>query len=208
MSEDNKTTLLNWALYNPAKSWCLANLSAREARAVVKTLSTLEQKSLYLTREKEKRWYKLDESFCEAIRNDQNEFNLDLIKYPEIRGLEDQETSQTTIVQTNKTPKVFLERKFERVFIQVPIEIHVGQRQFRSITEDISEGGIRCKDILPDWVAGYFAIVLKPQNHPELELHCSIVEDQKTDRYRIEIVSLQADPKFISFCGWLATKKV
>lgn len=196
-----------WAFYNPSKSWYVANLSVREARLVLKTLSTLELKSLYVTRENEKAWHKLDSSFCEPIRTDLNEFYFDSNIYPEIKGLADSETSQTTIVQSQKSPKVFHERKFERVFIQIPIEIHVGAKQFQSVTEDISEGGIRCKDILPDWVAGYFAIILKPKDHTPIELHCSIVEDQNLERYRIEVVSLQADPKFIQFCNWLSSKK-
>lgn len=197
-----------WALYNPTKSWFVANLSAREVRLVLKTLSTLESKSLYITREEQKNWYKLDQSFCEPIRVQLDEFNFDAAVYPEIKDLADSENSQTTVVQTAKVQKVFLERKFERVFIKIPIEIHVGQKIFKSETEDISEGGIRCKDILPDWVAGYFAIILKPFGYTEIELHCSIVEDQKTQRYRIEIVSLPTDPKFVEFSNWLSSQKV
>lgn len=191
-----------WILYNPNRSWFLGQLSAREARVIIKTLSFLELKSLLVTREKETEWYRLDHPFCEPIRLDFAEFNVTEASLPSIPVFEDEEI---TSVQDLKAPQSFQVRRFQRVEKAVPIEIFVGSKSIKTTTADISEGGIRVKDVLPDWVAGYFAVTLNPTAQQTLEVHCSIVEDQKRDRYRIEIVSLPTDPKYVDYCLWIQT---
>jgi len=191
-----------WILHNPIRPWTLAGLSAREARLVLETLSMTEKRVLQVTREFKSSWYKLEDAFCAPITMSLKEFappaNLPVIP----NELEQETTTVHLLMQS----KVFKDRKFDRLFIQLPVEIIAAGQSFQSVTEDISEGGLRVKDLLPDWIAGYFVTIVKTSER-NFEMHCSIVEDQKKDRYRIEIVAPENDSQYVSYCEWVKSQK-
>lgn len=80
-------------------------------------------------------------------------------------------------------------RRYGRRSARFRVEIVSGQRHFVSYTRDISLGGIRLEDPLPEWVAGYCtAIVARPGIPKPLEFLCTVVENQVPgDKHRIEI---------------------
>lgn len=96
----------------------------------------------------------------------------------------------------------FIARKFTRIRKKFSIEIECNGKVFKTSSYDISVGGIRLNDPLPEWVAGYCKVrVINAFNRDYVELMCSIVEDQRPDsRVRIELFPLD---KIEEFQRWL-----
>ena len=80
-------------------------------------------------------------------------------------------------------------RKHQRFDVELPVEVLVNDQSFKSKTVDISLGGIRVTDELPDWVAGYGTVIITLPDGSTSEVVCSVVEDQKLgDKFRLEIL--------------------
>lgn len=91
-------------------------------------------------------------------------------------------------------------RKFERYAIQMPVIVQTTTEQFSTWTLDVSEGGIRIKDQLPDSFAGYAQVVLMPKNRAPFHLLGAMVEDQTDGRYHLQFMD---SPTMVEFIAWM-----
>lgn len=90
-------------------------------------------------------------------------------------------------------------RKFERFTVQMPVIVQTTTEQFSTWTLDISEGGVRIKDELPDSFAGYSQVVLMPKNRAPFHLLASMVEDQADGRFHLQFMDSPAMAEFIAW---------
>jgi hypothetical protein len=91
-------------------------------------------------------------------------------------------------------------RKSHRLPIEIPCTIAVNENVFHTKTLDVSEGGLRVADPVPDWVGGYCLITLLlpaangPQTEPTstrtIELLASLAEDQQQGKTRFQVQSV------------------
>ncbi|MBX3017242.1 MAG: hypothetical protein KF767_05090 [Bdellovibrionaceae bacterium] len=91
-------------------------------------------------------------------------------------------------------------RKSERYAIQMPVIVQTTTEQFSTWTLDVSEGGIRTKDPLPDSLVGYAQVVLMPKNRAPFHLLASQVEDQADGRYHLQFMD---SPAMVEFIAWM-----
>lgn len=201
-SDPNSAMSSLWILRNPLRGWTLGGLTAREARLVISTLSSAERILLHVMREGKPEWFRLSSAFSAPLLLDLKEFPVPT-NLPEVP--EDSEPESTRVQLVGKA-KEFRDRKFDRLFMNVPVEVLASGHTFQTTTEDLSEGGLRVRDLLPDWIAGYFIVVMKAPTD-EFELYCSMVEDQKKDRFRIEVVSQENDPQYLKYCSWVKEQR-
>lgn len=201
-SNPNSAMSSSWILRNSLRGWTLGGLTAREARLVIATLSSAERILLHVMREGKPEWFRLSSAFSAPLLLDLKEFPVP-VNLPEVP--EDHEPESTRVQLAGKI-KEFRDRKFDRLFVNVPVEVIASGHSFQTTTEDLSEGGLRVRDLLPDWIAGYFIVMLRIQSE-EIELYCSMVEDQKKDRFRVEVVSQESDPQYIKYCAWVKQQR-
>lgn len=182
-----------WALHNPIKGWTLYDLKLEEAQAVVKTLSANEIRLLKVTRKGAASWDQFDSNL-----------HLDLISkkgfaaegYPTLDTTESTQTENTDFFIV-KTKKVITPRLHERIECTLDVMVESSHQIFKTQTVDLSEGGLYFKDIIPDWVSGYFIVTVFFQQKP-YPVMCSMVEDQKI-RHRVQIVSEDSDSHYLQF---------
>ncbi|MBC7420036.1 MAG: PilZ domain-containing protein [Bdellovibrio sp.] len=126
--------------------------------------------------------------------------NFNLSSYPSIDQLTS--TGVDTEYFVIRPARAMYPRLHKRHEVKVPCFIYSATRQFHSTTVDLSEGGLHFKDIIPEWIAGYFIVGV---HSPEgiIQLMCSLVEDQK-EKKRVQIVSEEADPQFLIYKDWLS----
>ncbi|MBC7743260.1 MAG: PilZ domain-containing protein [Bdellovibrionaceae bacterium] len=187
-----------WALHNALKGWTLYDLDDREVQLVIKTMSINEAKLTHICQSGAAQWAKLTEA---AYPQFFKKLVLDSTNYP---GIDTQLTSSgiDTEYFVVRPKKVMFPRLHKRYEIEVPCFIFSTTRQFHSTTSDLSEGGLFFKDLIPEWVAGYFIVgVHSPDGI--IQLMCSLVEDQK-EKKRVQIVSEESDPQFIVYKDWLS----
>lgn len=114
-------------------------------------------------------------------------------------------TEVTSVMPMDRSPKAprprtqTSNRKYTRFPVQIPVVIQTTTEQFSTWSVDISEGGIRLKDQLPDQFAGYSQVVLLPRNHPPIHLLGSLVEDQQDGRHHVEFVDSENQAEFIAW---------
>ncbi|MBX2987246.1 MAG: PilZ domain-containing protein [Bdellovibrionaceae bacterium] len=177
-------TALAWSLYNPLKGWTLHGLSNREARLLLQTLSLAEKRVLWLWHEGWTEWRHLDAAECDSLSERLDCPDPGAPKLPEFVG-----EDETTAVRSSsyRPARRSWGRESERCAINVPAEIVQGPQTFRTRTENVSMGGIKFTDQLPDWLAGYFTVILGlPKG--QIEVTCMLVEDQKNAKTRVEVV--------------------
>jgi hypothetical protein len=188
---------VSWALHNALKGWTLYDLSDREVQLIVKSMSINEVKLTQICKAGDPKWSYLAEAnhpqFFKKI-----DFNV--AQYPTV---ESQLTASGVDTEyfVVRPKRVMFPRLHKRYEIEVACFIFSTTRQFHSTTFDLSEGGLFFKDVIPDWVAGYFIVGV---HSPEgiIQLMCSLVEDQK-EKKRVQIVSEEFDPQFILYKDWL-----
>lgn len=100
------------------------------------------------------------------------------------------------IAPVNKGQSV---RRSIRFPVQMPVVVQTTVSQFSTWTVDVSEGGVRLLDPLPDHFAGYSQVVLMPENHLPIHLLASPVEDQKDGRYHLEFMDSEEQAQFIKW---------
>lgn len=191
---------MKWALHNLLKGWTLTGLSEREVRLLVASLSTNEIRLTKIAQENTVKWGSLSDKdyskFLEKLEYPLNGYpSLDQLK----GARENDSGAGYFIIQSQK--KV-LPRLHTRHDLHIASSIFATNKSFHTKTIDISEGGIQFEDIIPDWVAGYFVVVLQT-TAGEFQLMCSLVEDQK-EKKRVQIVSEDSDPQFCLFKDWLS----
>lgn len=190
---------MKWALHNILKGWTLTDLTDREVQLLVSSLSANEIRLTKIAEPQSAKWESLSEprysQFLEKI-------NSSTANYPSLEQLKDNKSGDSDggyfIIQSQK--KV-LPRLHVRHDLHVPCTINGTANKFQTTTFDVSEGGIQFEDIIPEWVAGYFVVVLHTPSG-EFQLMCSLVEDQK-EKKRVQIVAEDSDPQFTLFKEWL-----
>lgn len=187
-----------WAIHNALRNWTLYGLSEREVQLIMNTLSTNELKLISLCNSADLIWHPLDssqhQSFISTEGKDKGEF-------PEPTPRVEQSSDAEYFVIRPK--KVILPRLHERIEIELDVMIEGLSRsqQFKSQTIDLSEGGIHFKDVIPDWVSGYFIVVVSHQEQSH-QIMCALVEDQKV-KHRVQVMSEENDSHYISYKNFL-----
>lgn len=172
-----------WSLHNPLKGWTLHGLSEREARLLLVTLSPAEKKVVAIWHAGWEKWESLDSDRCVFLQRSFSNAPPLTPALPELsRG------EETVAVKISAKPKPYdLAREHVRYPVFVPAEVVRGAQSFRTKTMDVSAGGMRLQDCLPEWVSGYFTVILGLERGP-LEVTCKLVEDQKAEKIRVEVV--------------------
>ncbi len=191
---------LSWALHNTLKGWTLYDLSNREIQLLVKSMSVNEIKLARICEPGDQTWIPFDDKthpdFFEKL-------NSDPTSYPAIEQLSQASTDTEYFVV--RPARVKFPRLHTRYEIAANCTIYSTTRQFQATTIDLSEGGLHFKDVIPEWIAGYFIVGVQAPDGI-IQLMCSLVEDQKEKR-RVQIVSEESDPQFLIYKAWLASSK-
>ncbi len=196
-----------WCLHNPLKGWTIKGLSDGEVKALLFSLSNAEKAVTVIWRRDWPAWERLLYNDKTAHLMEFKEIEVSPPALPEnLLRRDDHEVTQ--VHRLRKDEGDINDRKFIRLDIRLPIEVVSSNGSFRSHTIDISEGGIHIEDPLPEWVAGYFPVIIATDTGP-LEVNCMIVEDQFDEKKRIGIVSLEVEeeePGLVKLKGWLHSK--
>lgn len=188
-----------WTLHNPLKGWTLQGLSLEESQIVVGTLTTAEQNVVIVWNKNWTDWHMLNSETCEVLFT---EFVAKGPVPPDIPAqlLEDRDEI-TEVRPVLAAKRKDIDRKHIRYIAKVPCEVIVGEHVFNTNTSDVSVGGICFEEVLPDWVAGYFTVVIKTDQ--PIEVICVMVEDQKKDKFRAEIVEGSQPESSARYSAWL-----
>jgi hypothetical protein len=181
-----------WGLSNSFKGWTLYDLNVREVQLLVNSVPVNEIKFLSICELINKKWHSLDvdnyPQFFSETGKKQGEFP-DLV----FDSTLDTEADYFIV----KPKKIILPRLYDRVEIELDASIDGHNQSFHSKTIDLSEGGIYFKDLIPDWVSGYFIVSIHFQNL-KCQIMCSLVEDQKL-RHRVQVVSEESDFHYLAY---------
>lgn len=189
-----------WALHNPLKPWTLYNLGESELRLLVLSLSDSELKLVKICKKGETSWKLLDLAAHGDLfgKNGVGSYQ-NPVDYPAIEVREGSVVDrQYFIIKPSKALHPRLHTRYE---IAVSCVLASGgNKEFTTETIDLSEGGFYFKDVIPNWIAGYFLVIVQSK----YQLMCSLVEDQK-ERKRVQIVSEESDFHFLQYKNWLET---
>ena len=190
---------MSWAVHNPLKGWTLYDLSEKELQLLVNSFTPNEVRLCRVCSSVEKKWTSLDATthalFFSNYGKEQGGFPS-----PD-------QTEKTASMDTDyfivRPKKVIYPRLHQRIEIELPVSIENHTQSFKTETIDISEGGLHLKDVIPDWVSGYFIVKVYSGNQVA-QLMCSLVEDQKV-KQRVQVVSEDSDSHFIHYKNLLTT---
>lgn len=202
-------TRRHWAIHNPLKSWTLAGLNLRECQLLVASMSDVEMKVSWAYCEGWADWKPLIEPECHDLFLHKDPDNQILPPLPQMVQDDDHEITQVrmmTVVPVQTQEKTQVRRKHARYAVKLPVEIVVSNYTFSTHTMDLSVGGFCFEDKLPDWVAGYFTVVLCGTTK-KFEFTCFLAEDQKKEKFRAEIAPTTAKQVLEEFHNWLVTQK-
>lgn len=100
--------------------------------------------------------------------------------------------------------KQILPRKFKRYKREYPVEIEVNGNIFKTICTDISVGGMSVKDLLPDWVTGYFSVkIFQPILEQSLVHTGCVIEGEGQRRLRIAFLPFKKQQTEQQFENWI-----
>ena len=185
-----------WALHNAFKNWTLYGLNEREVQLLLNSLVATEFKFISICNLNEKKWEQFDNiKHAQFIANTGQAKN----HFPEM-SIETYQNTQADYFIV-KPKKIILPRLYDRIDIEIPASIEGHNQNFTSLTVDLSEGGIYFKDIIPDWVSGYFIVQVNhlQQSH---QIMCALVEDQKI-KHRVQVMSEDSETHYISYKNFL-----
>jgi hypothetical protein len=192
-------------LTNLDEGWLVANLTESEARAIFAVLSPVARLSIRVWSDGWPTWLPLDAPECAFI----HVLRLQTQNPPVIQ----QPTEQTEITQVfvpkaplpevNVVPAPTANRRHRRFDVQIQVVVQTAGTRFETETLDVSEGGIRLRDPLPEQLAGYCQVVFSPASGPTLSVLASPVEDQRGSRVHLEFVDTTEQWKFIE---WMRTQ--
>lgn len=191
--------LEQWALHNTLKGWTLFDLTSNEVQLLVSAMSVNEVKLSKVCKKDSTSWAPLREADYPDFFIKKNITAKN--KYPELGNEEKTSEGHTDTEYFVVRPRSQVPRLHNRFEIEVACSISSSRNSFTTKTIDLSEGGLFFKDILPDWIAGYF-IVKIIDDQSIYQLMCSLVEDQKEKR-RVQIVSEDSDLQYMLFKAWL-----
>lgn len=180
--------------------WLVRDLSEGEARAIFAILSVQERLATRVWTEAWGQvWKAIDSPECSFLFVARAQ-----TQSPPTVPIESNEPVEITQVhipkmtgrQSNAAPAVRRHTRFE---VQIPVTIQTSAEQFDTTTTDVSEGGIRLKDPLPDKFAGYCQVVFNPRTTLRFVVLANLVEDQKNARMHLEFVDGEEQWKFIEW---------
>lgn len=187
-----------WAIHNALRNWTLYGLSEREVQLIMNTLSTNELKLVSLCASADMIWRPLDSSQHQSLISAEGK---DKGEYPDPTPRTEQSSDAEYFVIRPK--KVILPRLHDRIEIELDVVIEGLSRsqKFKSKTIDLSEGGIHFSDVIPDWVSGYFIVIISYQEK-QYQIMCALVEDQKI-KHRVQVMSEENDSHYVSYKNFL-----
>ncbi|MGE0631043.1 MAG: PilZ domain-containing protein [Pseudobdellovibrionaceae bacterium] len=193
-----------WSIINPLRNWKLEGLSKKEIELLIVSFSDLERSTCRIFKKGDKDWKPISD-FSELDFSRSFENKIDCPPLPENVALrknphEGEEDTTQVLIRSNSALPREPERHYDRYPLEVTVRVVMGNKNFETNTEKLSLGGIRLKEPLPAWVAGYYPVFLALPDQTELELVCSVAEDQNVqDRHRMEIADV---PKTIQYKVW------
>jgi hypothetical protein len=194
---NDKGSHLSWAIQNSLKGWVLYDLTEREIQLLVRTMSINEVRLTRVCKQSDTTWQTLSENqFPELFKFTQGESKL----FPVLEPPKEGSDTEYFVIRPQKTIHPRLHKRYET---EITCLIFSTTRQFTTATIDLSEGGLYFKDMIPDWVVGYFIVGVQGPG-ALFQLMCSLVEDQK-EKKRVQIVSEEQDPQFVAYKEWLLT---
>jgi hypothetical protein len=189
-----------WALHNSLKNWTLYGLNEREVQLFLNSMSFNEIKLLSICELNKKLWEPFDVKKYPQFISDTGK-NKNHFPEPVINQNQDAEAEYFIV----KPKKVILPRLHERIEIEIDVMIEGHNQQFKSKTVDLSDGGIYFKSLIPDWVSGYFIVVVSHAGISQ-QIMCALVEDQKI-KHRVQVMSEESDQHFINYKKFLSRLK-
>ena len=173
-----------WAVHNPLKSWTLKGLSNAELRLVASTLTDTELQLCMVFKEGWKEWKRLCK--VEGFETAQPAICLDELPPIPSEAFQSEEVITQVKIVGKEPERLLQDRRHGRHEVRVPVEIIQNNQTFRTETLDISLSGVRFKDPIPDWVAGYFTVLFR-KSDMSFEITCALVEDQKEKKNCAEV---------------------
>lgn len=187
-----------WAIHNALRNWTLYGLNEREIQLLVNTLSSHEMKLISLCHLNEKKWQLFDSQIHAQFVSPTGKVRS---HFPEpILLTTASSDAEYFVIRPKKTILPRLHERIERE-LDVVIEGINKDQKFYSQTVDLSEGGIHFKDVIPDWVSGYF-IVAFIHEHQRYQIMCALVEDQKV-KHRVQVMSEENDSHYLQYKNFL-----
>lgn len=175
-----------WSIHNPLKGWTLHGMKDGEARLVVQTLSLAEKQICSVWRNGWDKWENFMSPSAEFLR--EPAAPLRAPNAPPPPSLSDSDEQTTTRVHlSHARPLRDKGRNYLRLEVTVPAQVVTASQSFSTETENVSEGGIKFIRPLPEWVAGYFTVILGLNEGP-LEVTCMLIEDQGDAKTRVAVV--------------------
>lgn len=187
-----------WAIHNPLKPWTLYNLSESELKLLLMSLSESEIRLVKICKKNDELWQSIDKTTHQSLfsKNSMENYKVNT-DYPLLEVREESIVDRHYFVI--KPSKVLHPRLHTRHETPVTcVLVGSNNKQFTTETIDLSEGGFYFKDIIPDYFAGYFLVIVESK----YQLMCSLVEDQK-EKKRVQIVSEESDYHFLQYKNWL-----
>ena len=186
---------VRWALNSDFHNWTIHDLSRREAQIVVESLRDSEKASLMVWRTGWKTWRGLRDPECSELLHSRV-INKEA---PETPRADDSFDPEITAVRSSTNKPAFSLRKATRFEAEYPVTVVCIDKEFKTVSIDISEGGLKVRDAMPEWVAGYCTLLLDVEDGQVLEVLGSLAEDQKHYKTRFEIVPSDKQSEFIEW---------
>jgi hypothetical protein len=187
-----------WAIHCDYHSWTVQDLSKDQAIAVLDTLKDTQKSSVMVWRTGWAGWRNLRDPECSDLMQPR-EVKVQAPPVPTDENFDPEITAVRSVAAQNP----FMTRKGVRFDVEYPVVVVSSNQEFKTQSLDLSEGGLRVKDTLPDWVAGYCSVILHVENGRKIELMCSLAEDQKHSKTRFEIVPSEKQSEFLD---WFQSK--
>lgn len=173
-----------WAVHNPLKSWTLKGLSMNELKLVASTLTDAELQLCMVFKDGWTQWKNLCK--LEGFEKGQPVVCLDDLPPIPSEAFQTEEVITQVKIVGKEPERLLQDRRHGRHEVRVPVEIIQNSQTFRTETLDISLSGVRFKDSIPDWVAGYFTVLFRKPDK-SFEITCALVEDQKENKNCAEV---------------------
>ncbi|MGZ3797334.1 MAG: PilZ domain-containing protein, partial [Pseudobdellovibrionaceae bacterium] len=168
----------------------------------VASMTDSEMKVSWVHQKKWSDWKPLSHQECHELFLFQDGEAVNLPSLPHITQEDDHEITEVRVVSSILEVHEPIRRKHIRFLAKISVEIVIGTQSFPTHTLDLSEGGFCFADKLPDWVAGYFTVVLNT-SEKIFEFNCFLAEDQKKDKFRAEIAPTTSEKVIAEFRSWL-----
>lgn len=182
---------------NLQDGWTVKDLTEGEAIAIFAVLTGQQRLVTRLWTEGWPGWRQLDAPECHFLF--QTRPNTQEPPPITTEAPQPVEITQVMIPKGPGSDQGYAARKHQRFAAQIPVTVQTVAEKFETVTEDVSEGGIRLRDPLPDKFAGYCQIVFQPRTNQAFVCLASPVEDQKGGRVHLEFVDSEDQWQFIEW---------